>query len=63
MPQAIPGLLTEAAKHWFGTSLLLGAFWAKFKQVLDFLLPPKYFQRLEDYIPGNPSYNIWLTFD
>ncbi|KAH8292754.1 hypothetical protein KR054_000357, partial [Drosophila jambulina] len=51
MPQAIPGLLTDTAKHWFRTSQLLGESWMNFKKAfLDFFLPPRYFQRLEDEI-------------
>jgi len=51
MPQAIPGLLTDTAEHWFRTSQLLGKSWTNFKKAfLDFFLPPRYFQRLEDEI-------------
>ncbi|KAH8338096.1 hypothetical protein KR059_006836, partial [Drosophila kikkawai] len=46
MPQAIPGLLSDTAEHWFRTSQLLGESWTKFKKgFLDFFLPPRYFQR------------------
>ncbi|KAH8285102.1 hypothetical protein KR054_005272, partial [Drosophila jambulina] len=51
MPQAIPGLLTDTAEHWFRTSQLHGESWINFKKAfLDFFLPPRYFQRLEDEI-------------
>jgi len=51
MPQAIPGLLTDTAEHWFRTSQLLGESWKYFKKaLLDFFLPPRYFQRLENEI-------------
>jgi len=51
MTQAIPGLLTDTAEHWFRTSQLLGKSWTNFKKAfLDFFLPPRYFQRLEDEI-------------
>jgi len=51
MPQAIPGLLTDTAEHWLRTSQLLGESWKNFKKaLLDFFLPPRYFQRLEDKI-------------
>ncbi|XP_070071125.1 activity-regulated cytoskeleton-associated protein-like [Drosophila takahashii] len=51
MPQAIPGLLTDTAEHWFRTSQLLGKSWVNFKKAfLDFFLPPRYFRRLEDEI-------------
>ncbi|XP_070143290.1 uncharacterized protein [Drosophila kikkawai] len=51
MPQAIPGLLTDTAEHWFRTSQLLGETWTNFKKAfLDLFLPPRYFQRLEDEI-------------
>ncbi|XP_070854064.1 uncharacterized protein [Drosophila suzukii] len=56
MPQAIPGLLTDTAEHWFRTSQLLGKSWTNFKKAfLDFFLPPRYFQRLEDERVRDPS--------
>ncbi|KAL7725409.1 hypothetical protein ACLKA6_000170 [Drosophila palustris] len=49
--QAIPELLTGNASDWFRVSRLQGASWATFKQdFLDFFLPPRYFQHLEDQI-------------
>ncbi|KAL7725190.1 hypothetical protein ACLKA6_017346 [Drosophila palustris] len=46
-----PPLLSGNASDWFRVSRLQGASWATFKQVfLDFFLPPRYFQRLEDQI-------------
>ncbi|KAL7726227.1 hypothetical protein ACLKA6_001631 [Drosophila palustris] len=51
LSQAIPELLTGNASDWFRVSRLQGASWATFKQdFLDFFLPPRYFQRLEDQI-------------
>ncbi|KAL7726424.1 hypothetical protein ACLKA6_004564 [Drosophila palustris] len=47
----IPELLSGNASDWFRVSRLQGASWATFKQdFLDFFLPPRYFQRLEDQI-------------
>jgi len=44
MPQAIPGLLTDTAEHWFRTSQLLGESRKNFKKAfLDFFLAPRYF--------------------
>ncbi|KAL7726420.1 hypothetical protein ACLKA6_004560 [Drosophila palustris] len=51
LSQAIPELLSGNASDWFRVSRLQGASWATFKQeFLDFFLPPRYFQRLEDQI-------------
>ncbi|KAM8701592.1 hypothetical protein ACLKA7_007773 [Drosophila subpalustris] len=51
LSQAIPELLTGNASDWFRVSRLQGASWATFKQdFLDFFLPPRNFQRLEDQI-------------
>ncbi|KAL7725760.1 hypothetical protein ACLKA6_000651 [Drosophila palustris] len=48
---AIAGLLTGPAADWFRVSGLQGATWEEFKkEFLDFFLPPRYFQRLEDEI-------------
>ncbi|KAL7723812.1 hypothetical protein ACLKA6_001542 [Drosophila palustris] len=50
-PLTIRELLTGNASDWFRVSRLQGASWATFKQdFLDFFLPPRYFQRLEDQI-------------
>lgn len=51
MPQAIPELLGGTAEDWFRTSGLQGETWKVFRaEFLDFFLPPRYFQRLEDEI-------------
>lgn len=51
MPQAIPELLLGSAEDWFRTSGLQGETWSVFRrEFLDFFLPPRYFQRLEDEI-------------
>lgn len=51
MPQAIPELLEGTAEDWFRTSGLQGGTWKTFRaEFLDFFLPPRYFQRLEDEI-------------
>ncbi|KAM8701783.1 hypothetical protein ACLKA7_000068 [Drosophila subpalustris] len=48
---AVAGLLTGPAADWFRVSGLHGATWEEFKrEFLDFFLPPRYFQRLEDEI-------------
>lgn len=49
--QALPEVLTCVAEDWFRTSGLQGETWITFrKEFLDFFLPPRYFQRLEDEI-------------
>lgn len=51
MPKAIPELLGGTADDWFRSSGLQGVTWRVFRaEFLDFFLPPRYFQRLEDEI-------------
>ncbi|KAL7725993.1 hypothetical protein ACLKA6_005742 [Drosophila palustris] len=51
LSQAIPEMLTGNASEWFRVSRLQGSTWTSFKkEFLDFVLPPRYFRRLEDQI-------------
>ncbi|XP_033251386.1 uncharacterized protein LOC117190418 [Drosophila miranda] len=51
LPRAISGLLTGKAEGWFRTFQMQGQNWTDFrKEFLEFFLPPRYFQRLEDTI-------------
>ncbi|KAH8283372.1 hypothetical protein KR054_003366, partial [Drosophila jambulina] len=44
-------LLTSRADKWFQTSRLQGADWTTFRrEFLEFFLPPRYLQRLDDQI-------------
>lgn len=51
LSQAIAILLTGRAESWFRTSGLQGRGWEETRrEFLDFFLPPRYYQRLEDEI-------------
>ncbi|SPP90047.1 Hypothetical predicted protein, partial [Drosophila guanche] len=51
LAQGVPELLKGTAEDWFRTSHLQGEPWNVFRrELLDFFLPPRYFQRLEDEI-------------
>lgn len=51
LSRAVPEMLTGNASDWFRVSRLQGATWDSFKrELLEFFLPPRYFQRLEDQI-------------
>ncbi|KAH8239983.1 hypothetical protein KR032_010014, partial [Drosophila birchii] len=46
-------LLVGRAEKWFQTSRLQGADWTTFRgEFLEFFLPPRYLQRLDDQIRG-----------
>jgi hypothetical protein len=51
LPQAVANVLTGQAEDWFRVNTLYQVTWEEFKQeFMDFFLPPRYFQRLEDDI-------------
>nr|XP_041632108.1 uncharacterized protein LOC121502491 [Drosophila kikkawai] len=51
LPRAMAELLTSRADKWFQTSRLQEADWATFRrEFLEFFLPPRYLQRLDDRI-------------
>ncbi|KAH8356227.1 hypothetical protein KR084_004970 [Drosophila pseudotakahashii] len=53
IPRAMAEVLVGRADKWFQTSRLQGADWAQFrKEFLEFFLPPRYMQRLDDRIRG-----------
>jgi len=51
LPRAMAELLTSRADMWFQTSRLQGADWITLRrEFLEFFLPPRYLQRLDDQI-------------
>jgi len=54
IPRAKSEIVEGPAARWFRTSHLQSASWETFRrEILDFFLPPRYFERLEDEIRTN----------